>query len=109
MTNFLIVFENLGGVTPDEIRKGRINPGYENINVHMIFDIKMDGNFTRKARFVADGHTTAPSSSIIYASVVSRESVMIAFLLASLNYLDIFACDIGNAYLNAKCIEKLWI
>ena len=37
-----------------------------------------------------------------------RESFRIAFLLASLNDLDIFARDIGNAYLNAKFREKLW-
>ena len=38
---------------------------------------------------------------------MSRESVSIEFLLASLNDLDIFACDIGNAYLNSKCREKI--
>ena len=68
----------------------------------------MYGKFIRKERLVADGHTTAPSSSIAYSSVVYRESVMIAFLLASLNDLDIFACDIGNAYLNYKLSKKLW-
>ena len=55
------------------------------------------------------GHTKAPPLSITYSSVVSRESVRIEFLLVSLNDLDIFACDIGNAYLNAKCREKFWI
>ena len=108
MTNVLIVFEKLDIVPPDEMRKWRIKPGYEHVNVHMIFDIKMYGKFTRKARWVADGHTTAPPSSITYSSVVSRESVRLKFLPASLNDLDIFSCDIGNAYLNAKCREKLW-
>ena len=74
----------------------------------MIFDIKMYGKFTRKVRLVAYRHTTVPPSSITYSSVVYRKIVVIAFLLASLNDLDIFACDIGNAYLNAKCREKLW-
>ena len=73
----------------------------------MIFDVKMDGKFTRKTKLVADRHTTATSSSI-FSSVVSRDSVRIAFLLASLHDLDIFACDIFNEYLNAKCGEKLW-
>ena len=36
-----------------------------------------------------------------------RESVCIAFNLAALNYLDIFAADIKNAYLNAPCCEKI--
>ena len=39
---------------------------------------------------------------------MSRESVRILFLLASLNDLDIFAYDTGNAYLNAKRRDKLW-
>ena len=39
---------------------------------------------------------------------MSRESVRIEFLLASLNDLDIFACDVDNAYLNEKYREKLW-
>ena len=82
--------------------KGKIKPGYENVNVHMIFDINMDGNFTRKSILVADDHTTAPPSSITYSSITyssvfSRESVRIEFLIATLNYLDIFACDTGNA------------
>ena len=51
---------------------------------------------------MANSHTKAPPSSITYSSIVSRESVRIAFLLESLKDLDIFACDIGNAYLNAK-------
>ena len=88
MMNVRIAFENLDGVTPDKMRKGKIKPGYEHVNLHMIFDINMDGKFTRKARLVSDGHTTALSSSITYSSVVSRESVRIAFLLGYLNDLD---------------------
>jgi len=74
----------------------------------MISDIKMDGKFTRKARLVADGHKTCPPSSITYSSVVSRDSVRIALTIASLNLLEVSACDIGDAYLNAQCREKLW-
>jgi len=74
----------------------------------MSFDIKMDGEFTRKARFVAGGHTTEAPASTTYSSVVSRESVHIAFLVAALNDLDIFAADVGNAYLNAPCCEQIW-
>ena len=36
--------------------------GYEHINCHLIFDVKMD--FGRKARFVAGGHTTKPPKEI---------------------------------------------
>ena len=108
MKNVCIAFEKLDGVTTDETSKGGIKPGYDRINVHMIFYIKMDGKFTRKAILVADGHTTPLPSSITYSGAVSRESGSISFLLASLNDLQIFACYIGNAYLNEKCREKLW-
>ena len=108
ITNVRIAFEKLDGVTPDEIRKVKINTGYDHVNVHMIFDINMDVKFTIKSRLVADGHTTVPPSLITYSSVVYRESVSIAFLLTSLNDLYIFACPIGNTYLNAKFREKLW-
>ena len=81
--------------------------GYTPITGHLIFDVKMD--FTRKARFVADGHLTDPPASVTYASVVSRESVRIAFLIAALNDLDIMAADISGAYLNAPCREKICI
>ena len=48
MENFRIAFEKLDNVTPDEMRKGKNRPGYEHINVNMIFDINMDGKFTRR-------------------------------------------------------------
>jgi hypothetical protein len=65
-------------------------------------------DFSHKARFVPGGHTTEAPASITYSSIVSRDSVRIAFLIAGLNDLDIMACDIGNAYLNAPCREKIW-
>jgi hypothetical protein len=46
-------------------------------------------DFTRKARFVAGGHVMDPPSTQTYASVVARDSVRIAFLMAALNDLDI--------------------
>ena len=62
----------------------------------------------RKARFCAGGHTADAPKSITYASVVTRESVRLAFLIAALNDLEITAADIGNAYLNADCREKIY-
>ena len=48
-------------VKTDETRKIKVRPGYENANVHMIFEIEMGRNLNRKARLVADGHKTEPS------------------------------------------------
>jgi len=72
----------------------------------MVFDVKMD--FAQKARFVAGGHTTKTPSSMTYSSVVSRDSVRILLTIAALNDLDVYACDVNNAYLNAPCLEKIW-
>ncbi len=80
--------------------------GYKWIRCHLIFDVKMD--FTRKARFVAGGHMTDPPPEITYSSVVSRDSIRIAFLLAALNDVNLLATDIGNAYLNASPREKVY-
>ena len=76
----------------------------------MIFDVKMldsDGLFIRKVRYVAGGHTTETPAALTYASVVSRDSVRIALILAAFNVLEILACDIQNAYLTAQCHEKI--
>ncbi len=108
MSKAKVAYVPIDGVSPEDVRSNKVDQlrGFQEIKCHIIFDVKMD--FTRKARFVAGGHTTEPPNSLTYSSVVSRESVKIAFLIAALNDLDIMSCDIGNAYLNAKCREKIW-
>ena len=66
MANVCIEFDILDCVTPDDTRKRKISPAYEHVNVHMVFEINMDGKFNRKARLVADGYTTALQSYITY-------------------------------------------
>jgi hypothetical protein len=80
--------------------------GYQRIDCHMIFDVKM--TLERKARFVAGGHQTEPTKDITFASVVSRDSIRLAFLVAALNDLDILSADVSGAYLNAKAAEKVY-
>ena len=75
----------------------------------MIFDIKMDRKFIRKARLIADSYKTNILASITYSSVVSRDSVRICLIATSLNGLNVFAYNIRNAYLNVDCHKKLWI
>lgn len=106
MKNVIPAFEEWIGSIEDA-RHGQHLVGFQEIKCHMIFDIKME-NFTRKARFVAGGHTTETPVSATYSSVVSRDSVRIAFLVAALNGLDICTADVGNAYLNAECREKIY-
>ena len=47
--------------------------------------------------------------ALTYSSVVSRDSVRTAPLAASLNELEVLACDIQNAYLTADCRETIYI
>jgi hypothetical protein len=51
---------------------------------------------------------TEPPNSLTYSSMVSWKSRKIEFLIAALDNLDLMSCDIGNAYLNANCRERIW-
>jgi hypothetical protein len=82
-------------------------PAWRKVTGHLIWDLKMD--FTRKARWVLDGHKTSNPITSTYAGVVSRESVRIAFTIAALNGVDICAADIRNAYLQAPSSCKDYI
>jgi hypothetical protein len=63
-------------------------------------------DFTRKARLVGRGDLKETPPALTYSSVVTRESVRIAFLIAALNGLDLKMFNVGNAYLNALTTEK---
>ena len=68
----------------------------------------MDGKFTLKDRFVVSGHTNDPHASLIYSSIVFRYSVPIEFTLDTIDDIDIWACDIGNAQLNENSRKNIW-
>ncbi len=51
--------------------------------------------------------TKAPVT-ITYASVVSRETVRIALLIAALNDLNVKVGDVLNAYITAPITKKVW-
>ena len=80
--------------------------GFKCIGCHMIFEVKAD--LRRKARYVAQGFRSNPPASMTYASVVSRDSVRLGFLIAALNGLNVLAGDIQNTFLNADCREKVY-
>ena len=74
----------------------------------MIFEIKLNTGFTRKARLVADGKNQDAPDSMTYSSVVSCERVRIIITLAALKSLDPQTADVHNAYLNAKPKECVY-
>ena len=97
MANVRPAFEEWEG------KESNLPPGYQKIKCHFIFDIKMGENFRRKARLVAYGNETETPAALTYSSVVTRDSVRIALLVASLNELELLACNMQNAYLTADC------
>ena len=100
MKNVVVAFEILEEDQPVPI-------GWVQSSGHLVFDVKMD--FTRKARWVKDGHRTPDPEASTFAGVVSRDSVRVALTYAALNGIDVQAADIKNAYLQAPSSEKHFI
>ena len=73
--------------------------GYKEVTCHLIFCVKID--LTRKSRYVAGGHIT-------YVTMVGRGSVLLSFLIAALNGLDVLSGDINNAYVNAPTKDRVF-
>ena len=80
---------------------------YQRIRVHLVFACKHDGR--HKARLVADGHLTDIPVDSVYSGVVSLQGLKMIIFLAELNGLQLWATDIGNAYLEAFTKEKVAI
>ena len=91
-------FKDVGKVIPD---------GYKKIRVHLVYDVKHDGR--HKARLVADGHLTDIPLESVYSGVVSLRGIRLLTFISELNGLDLWATDIGNAYLEANTKEKVCI
>ena len=100
MTNIRVAFDILKG-------GDRAPIGHKQINCHLIYDVKME-DFRRKTRLVAGGHMTETPKCMAYSSVVGRETVRIALTIAAINYLQVKAGDVINAYVTAPCSEKIW-
>ena len=82
------------GVAFEILDEGAHAPhGWKQVTRHLAWDVKMD--FTRKPRWVLDGHKTPDPIGSTYAGVVSRESVCIALTYAALNDLDVLLLTSG--------------
>ena len=75
---------------------GEVNylKGYQFVEFHIIFYIKIGEIFRRKSRMLAGGHMTVSTSPITYSSVVLRDSVRIDLNITALNGLSILGCNI---------------
>ncbi len=100
MGNVCIAFEILGPGM-------KAPPGWHKASGHLVFDVKID--FTRKARWVKDGHKNPDSATSSFAGAVSSDSIHIALTHAALLGLPVLGADICNAYLQALSSEKHFI
>jgi hypothetical protein len=100
MGNVCVAFKVLGpGI--------RAPPGWHKASGHLVYDVKMD--FTRKARWVKDGHKTPNFTTSSFAGFVSHNSICISLTHVSLLGLPVIGADIRNAYLQAPSLEKHFI
>ena len=89
----------------DKGKGAKVLKDYKLIHYHFVFDVKHDGR--HKARYVAGGHLMDPPLDSVYSGVVSLQSLQLVIFLAESNGLQLYAADIGNAYLEAKTKEKV--
>jgi hypothetical protein len=101
MSTVLVAFKVLKDDEP-------IPPTYQEIQCHMVYDIKWRISRGRLGLLQEASHMTETPASNTYASVVSRESIRIALTLVALNDLEVKTADIENACLTAPVVEKIW-
>ena len=82
-------------------------PDWKKINVHLVYAVKHDGR--HKARLVAGGHLTDTPVDSVYSSVVSLRGIRMLAFIAEHNDLELWATDIGNAYLESYTKEKVFV
>ena len=70
------------------------------------FEVKHDGR--RKARLVAGGHMVAVHGISARSTVVKGVSLRLLDIVAHRDNLTILCGDIGNAFVTAPCLEKVY-
>ena len=81
--------------------------GYKKIRARLIFDVKHDGR--NESRLVAGGHLTNVPINSIYSDIVSLRGLRMVTFLSKVNNLELWATNIGNAYLKALMAECIYL
>ena len=84
-----------------------VSIGHQFVQCHMVFDVKIK-DFSCKARLMAGGHMIEALAYMMYSSIVSRETVRIALMIAALNDLEVKSGNFLNACVQAPITEKMW-
>ena len=82
-------------------------PNHQNIRVNLILAVKFNGR--HKTRLVADGSLTSDPVENVYSGVVTMRHLRLVIFLGEFKNLELWGADIGNAYLEAYTLEKLFI
>jgi hypothetical protein len=89
------------------LKEFNIPKGYQQIQIHTIYVVKHD--FGHKVQIVAQGDLTPTPTDSFYSEVVSLRRLRTCIFLGEHNNMTPWAMDIGNAYLEAKTCEKVYI
>jgi hypothetical protein len=81
-------------------------PDYQFAPLRMIFEVKQDGR--QKCRLIAQGHVVDSSGISTRSTVVKGISVRLLDLIAHRDKLKVLCGDVGNAFVTANCLEKIW-
>lgn len=106
-TNLEVTHLNEYNIFIDSGKDKKPLDGYKLIKVYLFFDIKHDGR--HKARCIVDGHLTNIPFNNVYFGEVSLRWLGIMLFLAEIVKLNAWATYIGNAYLEAKTSENVYI
>ena len=84
------------------------NPGpeYQFAPLRMIFEVKQDGR--KKARLTIGGHVVDAQGISTRSTVVKTISVRLIDLISHHNGLTLKHGDVGNAFITAQCMEKIY-
>ena len=85
-------------------------PGHKKIKLHIVYACKQH-DWRRKARIITGGHLTDALLESVYSGVVSLCGMirLIVFLSELVNNLEVYQTDIGDAFLEARTTEKVFI
>ena len=82
------------------------SPDYQWTKLTMVYDVK--SCLTRKARLVCGGHPVCPRDLSLRSTVVKTVSVRLLDLIAHRDGLTTLCGDVGNAFITADCLEKVY-
>ena len=81
-------------------------PDYQFVKLTMIYEVKQDGR--HKAHLVAGSHLVDPHGISTRSTVMKGVSVCLLDVIAHRDNLKVLCGDIGNAFVTAPCLEKVY-